>query len=362
MTISAKTWNEYISRLSQLNQTAAQKMQDYINQYGTTDTKSLIDFAHALITKYGEGSAELACQMYDALAETAGVSVPAAEPAATADYREVAKMVNATKQSTPQLQRGVSRLVKRAAADTTLHNARRDGAEFAWVPHGDTCAFCLTLASRGWQRAGEKTLKGDHAEHIHANCDCEYAIRFDSNTNIAGYDPKKYLQQYRDAGGDINKMRRIDYAAHKDCINAQKRAAYAAKKSIDSLKIKQNDDKIYLEDFLIPVGVGAKAKSVYIKLPDGSISELTPGSRVTKVQTIAGNGRNRQIDIVDLLVEEYPGTSPEKWEKQKGFGYVDYDGESCLAELHWYYEPTVGRVKWKIKPDSGGNWFYDEDE
>lgn len=234
MTISAKTWNEYISRLSQLNQTAAQKMQDYINQHGTTDTKSLIDFAHALITKYGEGSAELACQMYDALAETAGVSVPAAEPAVTADYREVAKMVNATKQSTPQLQRGVSRLVKRAAADTTLHNARRDGAEFAWVPHGDTCAFCLTLASRGWQRAGEKTLKGDHAEHIHANCDCEYAIRFNSNTNIAGYDPEKYLQQYRDAGGDINKMRRIDYAAHKDRINAQKRAAYAAKKDSTS--------------------------------------------------------------------------------------------------------------------------------
>lgn len=54
------------------------------------------------------------------------------------------------------MQRGVSRLVKRAGADTTLKNAQRDGAEFAWVPHGDSCAFCLTLASRGWQRASQR--------------------------------------------------------------------------------------------------------------------------------------------------------------------------------------------------------------
>lgn len=230
MTVSAKTWNEYISRLSRLNQKAAQQMQEYLDRNGIADSAALIAYAHALVTRYSEGSAELSCQMYDALAAAEGVAVPPAEPAEPASYREVAKMVNATKDSPPQLQRGVIRLVKRAGADTTLRNAKRDGAEFAWIPHGDTCAFCLTLASRGWQRASTKVLKGDHAEHIHAHCDCEFAIRFSSGTSISGYDPEKYLQQYRDAGGDINKMRRIDYAAHKDRINAQKRAAYAAKK------------------------------------------------------------------------------------------------------------------------------------
>lgn len=231
MQITATSWNNYISRLSRLNQKAAQQMQAYLDQHGTGDREALIAYAHALITRYSEGSAEFACQMYDALAAAEGVTVPPAEPAEPASYREVAKMVNATKDSPPQLQRGVSRLVKRAGADTTLQNAKRDGAEFAWIPHGDTCAFCLTLASRGWQRASANVLKGDHAEHIHANCDCEFAIRFSSGTDVAGYDPEKYLQQYRDAGGDINKMRRIDYAAHKDRINAQKRAAYAAKKT-----------------------------------------------------------------------------------------------------------------------------------
>lgn len=231
MQITAKTWNEYITRLSRLNQKAGQLMRQYIDTHGTGDADALITYAAALVTKYGEGSAELACQMYDALAEAANAGVPAAEPAVPADYGEVARMVNATKNQNPaNLPNGVSRLVKRAGADTTLKNAVRDGAEWAWVPHGDTCPFCITLASNGWQKASSKVLKGGHAQHIHANCDCEFAIRFDHNTSVAGYDPEKYLKQYRDAGGDINKMRRIDYAARKDAINAQKRAAYAVRK------------------------------------------------------------------------------------------------------------------------------------
>ena len=231
MQITAKTWNEYITRLSRLNQKAGQLMRQYIDTHGTGDADALITYAAALVTKYGEGSAELACQMYDALAEAANAGVPAAEPAEPADYGEVARMVNATKNQNPaNLPNGVSRLVKRTGADTTLKNAVRDGAEWAWVPHGDTCPFCITLASNGWQKASSKVLKGGHAEHIHANCDCEFAIRFDHNTTLAGYDPEKYLKQYRDAGGDINKMRRVNYADNKERINAQKRAAYAARR------------------------------------------------------------------------------------------------------------------------------------
>lgn len=236
MQISAKTWNEYITRLSRLNQKAGQLMREYIGSHGTESTDDLIAYAYGLVTKYGEGSAELACQMYDALAEAANAGVPAAEPSEPADYGEVARMVNATKNQNPaNLPNGVSRLVKRAGADTTLKNAVRDGAEWAWVPHGDTCPFCITLASNGWQKARSKVLKGGHAEHIHANCDCEFAIRFDHNTTVAGYDPDKYLKQYRDAGGDINKMRRVNYAANKERINAQKRAAYAVKNALPKI-------------------------------------------------------------------------------------------------------------------------------
>ena len=231
MRITATAWAAYTQQLAKLNKKAGQLMADYIAAHGTGDTDALIAYAHALVTKYGEGSAELACQMYDALAAAAKAGVPAAEPAQTAAYSEIARMVQATKASPPQIQQGVSRLVKRAGADTTLKNALRDGAEWAWVPQGDTCAFCLTLASRGWQKASQAAIKGGHAEHIHANCDCEYAIRFDGRSTVAGYDPEKYLRQYRAAGSDVNALRRVNYAANRERINAQKRAAYAARKA-----------------------------------------------------------------------------------------------------------------------------------
>ena len=231
MRITATAWAAYTQQLAKLNKKAGQLMADYLAAHGTGDTDALIAYAHALVTKYGEGSAELACQMYDTLAAAAKAGVPAAEPAQTAAYSEVARMVQATKQSLPQMQRGVSRLVKRAGADTTLKNALRDGAEWAWVPQGDTCPFCLTLASRGWQKASQAVIKGGHAEHIHANCDCEYAIRFDGRSTVAGYDPDEYLRRYRAAGSDVNALRRVNYAANRERINAQKRAAYAARKA-----------------------------------------------------------------------------------------------------------------------------------
>lgn len=144
------------------------------------------------------------------------------------DYGEVAKAVKGTKKQSPNNIPGtIARLVKQVGADTTLKNAERDGAQFAWVPHGDTCAFCITLASRGWQYMSKKAMRNGHAEHIHAHCDCEYAVRFDEKSTVAGYDPDKYLEEYYDSNGDINKMRRKRYAQNKDIINARKRKAYA---------------------------------------------------------------------------------------------------------------------------------------
>lgn len=282
MQISAKTWNEYVTRLSRLNQKAGQLMREYIDAHGTADTDDLVAYAYGLVTKYGEGSTELACQMYEALAEAQGVYVPAAEPAETASYSEVARMVNATKDQNPaNLPNGVSRLVKRAGADTTLKNAIRDGAEWAWVPHGDTCPFCITLASNGWQKASKKLLKGGHAEHIHAHCDCEFAVRFRSDTTVAGYDPDEYYRQYREAGGDINKMRRIDYAARKGAINAQKRAVYAARKGSTT---GNDDDKIK--------AVKDSMTKQVLALPESSQSVLRDytGFTATRVNFAIRNG------------------------------------------------------------------------
>jgi len=174
-------------------------MRQYIEKNGLEDNEKLIRYAYLLVQKYGEASAALSAEMYDAIAILEGVNVPAAVPAYPATYPEVAKAVNGTATNEEILSNAVGRLVKMAGQDTTLRNSLRDGAEFAWIPQGETCAFCLTLASRGWQKASKNALKNGHAEHIHANCDCAYAIRFSSDNNVAGYNPDRYLKMYYDA-------------------------------------------------------------------------------------------------------------------------------------------------------------------
>ncbi len=111
-----------------------------------------------------------------------------------------------------------------------LKNAERDGAQFAWVPVGDTCAFCMTLASRGWQYMSKDAIKHGHAEHIHTNCDSTYAIRFDEKSTVARYDPEKYREMYDNAEGDtpqekINSMRR-EIAAGKRSAAVKETAVY----------------------------------------------------------------------------------------------------------------------------------------
>lgn len=237
MKLSNSSWKKYIKRLSAINEKAGKLMEDYIRVNGTADTQKLIDYAYMLATKYGEASAELACLMYDEIAILQGAKVPPATPAPTATYAETAIAVNgANLQGESVIPNAVNRLVKMAGQDTTLQNARRDGAEWAWVPVGDTCAFCITLASRGWQRQSRRAMQGGHAQHIHANCDCAYTVRFNQNAELEGYDPKKYYEDYKNASSGspqdkINAMRRENYAKNKDVINAQKREAYALRKA-----------------------------------------------------------------------------------------------------------------------------------
>lgn len=241
MRIPENTWERYVKMLGAINRTAAKKFEAYVagRDLGSREAReAAIRYAHALATRYGESAAATACEMYDAASAASGMALQAAIPAETASYGEVAKTVNGMiKQQAPADAMGsaIGRLVKRTGVDTTMQNALRDGAEWAWVPSGDSCAFCLMLASNGWQRASKNAIRGGHAEHIHSNCDCTYAIRFDSRSSVAGYDPEKYREIYDDADGSrwqdkLNSMRRDLYAENKDEINEQKREAYAERK------------------------------------------------------------------------------------------------------------------------------------
>lgn len=241
MIISETTWREkFIARLRKINEAAVATVLEYLTSHSLItlqDWNALIDYAYSVSSAYGESAASIACEFYDAVAAASNANIPSAEPAPTASYQEVAKAIRGTGKSEniDLMANSIGRLVKMAGVDTTMQNALRDGAEWAWIPSGDTCAFCLVLASRGWQEASRKAIRGGHAEHIHANCDCTYAIRFNQETNVEGYDPTSFLDIYENAKGDnpeekINSMRRALYAENKDEINEQKRENYAATK------------------------------------------------------------------------------------------------------------------------------------
>ena len=251
-TITQKQWKRYIERLRKINDTAVEDFEAYLTRKGgfeALNRTDVIDYAYYVSHKYGEASATLSAEMYDAIAELSGAPVPAALPAEPATYQEVAKTVNGIIKKTGNgnaLTQGVGRLVKMAGTDTILSNAYRDrpkgkgsrrkhsGAQVAWIPYGDTCPFCLMLASKGWVNQTEWAANS-HSEHIHANCDCTYAVRFNKDLDVAGYDPDEYKEIYDNAEGKtrnekINSMRRQYREENKDKINAQKRAAYAAQK------------------------------------------------------------------------------------------------------------------------------------
>lgn len=291
MQISTRDWKNYINKLSRLNKKASEEMQRYVARNGFADTDALIDFCYAIVTKYGEGSAELACQMYDAMAEMANAAVDAAVPAATATYAETARAIQGSLLQSPtgqKLTQVANRLVKQAAADTTLQNAIRDNAQWAWIPSGDTCGFCITLASNGWQRASKRVLRGNHATHIHANCDCMFAIRFSENDNVKGYDPDYYKKLYDEAPGGsssekVKALRR--QLEDRDKINAQKRENYQKNKIA---KIKQKAPEISKVYNISPGQGKLTLKDAYSKddIMDNKMAEWLHAKIGGEIQTL----------------------------------------------------------------------------
>lgn len=238
MKISSKSWGDFVTALAKINdKAAAEALHYYRDTYLVSrDRKALINYAFGLATKYGEAASALAATYYDAISAASHAAVAAAEPAATATIAEVAEAVNGGLQFSENenfISHTIARLVKQAGADTMVKNARRDRAEYAWIPSGgETCPLCLALAANGWQPATQKTASGDHASHIHANCQCMFAVRFVRDTEVAGYDPQKYERKYASAEGDnsaqrINYLRRQNYRQNKETILAQQREAYA---------------------------------------------------------------------------------------------------------------------------------------
>ena len=251
MVVTGKSVQVYRDAMSKISQGAASALIQYLWDHNYEIDDAFIDFAHSISTTYGEAAGELACQMYDFLHEywkevkATGKRIMPAEPAVVPTRSEIENAVYGTmKTSSKEIPGAVTRLIKRTAEDTTLKNAIRDGAEWAWIPAGDTCAFCIMLGSRGWQKQSKKALKNGHAQHIHANCDCTYAVRFSSDMEVEGYDPEAYYRLYKDGANAPYINEDIDHPQPKQ----------QSKRNLNGLRRMMSDDKKigkYLQDISV---------------------------------------------------------------------------------------------------------------
>ena len=241
--MSEEAWNEYIRRLRLLSDDTynwVMKWLDGLDIAGLSDAEwnRFVNLLYINVVKNGEAAATLSAELFEYMTQNSLENLATVDMFVNDDIRELYRMVYGVKKyGNPKLiAEGASRYVKLSSVDTVLGNALKYGCEVAWIPHGDTCAFCIALASNGWQPASKKLIKNGHAEHVHANCDCTFAVRYSRDVEVEGYDDgKKYRKIYYDAKGSdsserIKNLRRELDAENKEEIKKQQHEAYEERK------------------------------------------------------------------------------------------------------------------------------------
>ena len=112
-----------------------------------------------------------------------------------------------------------------------------------------------------------------------------------------------------------------------------------------------NTDKIKLKDTHIVKSLSARGKNYDVFDPDsGEYFKFVGGTRIQNSEVFAGKGTKHSLHpgVAEGLSEQIGGT-PSKWQHCKGHGIIDYYGEERPAEVHWFQEETIGKVKFKVK-------------
>lgn len=246
MRVSRRAWRRYQQAHRALQDAAKRELEDYFDSlpWDTDEQRAMRMLqlkAVELAERYGTADATLSAGFYDEVMAAQGASVrpaPVLSPNVSYVVRDVSDAVHrATSQETAKglSCSALSGHVKRAGIRSMQAAAQRDHAQWAWVCIGDSCAFCRALGSQGWQVASRRVMAGSHADHIHDNCDCQFAVSKPGETlDIEGYDPDALLEEYEAADGhgskgQINSMRRADYTQEfADQRNARRRELYRA--------------------------------------------------------------------------------------------------------------------------------------
>lgn len=101
------------------------------------------------------------------------------------------------------------------------------------------------------------------------------------------------------------------------------------------------------------IGRSLSAATKNYKIFDPTINEtfhFVEGTKIQNREVFAGYGTRKSlhVGVAEGLTKEFGG-DVKKWQHAKGFGVLDFHGEERNAEVHWFQEESVGKVKFKVK-------------
>jgi len=115
-------------------------------------------------------------------------------------------------------------------------------------------------------------------------------------------------------------------------------------------------DTIKVSGFSISRSVGARAANYDIlDFGTGEILHFAEGTHIQNVEIFAGKGVKTPLHdgVAEGLTRQFGGIIGG-WQHAKGYGILDLGTEHRRAEVHWFQEETVGRVKFVVK-----RWYED---
>lgn len=184
--------------------------------YDGMSTDEVLEQAVRIAEKYSMLGAELGAQWYDLCTELAGIE---AEPALVSEPdvdRITARANNTLNTATGTLSDAfnyyLQNVINESIRTTGTANLWRDyergltGGRWARVPVGDTCAWCLMLASQGAWYLTEESALSKHGAKFHDGCNC-IAVYHATPESIRGYDK---LPRYKEMYYEADNMRRAN--------------------------------------------------------------------------------------------------------------------------------------------------------
>ena len=196
---------------SQLTEAAVDELLGELYDGITVD--EIIAEATRIAEKYAYLGAELGAQWYELCSELAGIDI---EPAmvgevdvdaleskahAALEGSDVSGSTTAKQVFNSYLQNVINDSIRTTGDANLWRDYERGLAGGRWcrVPVGDTCAWCLMLASQGAWYLSEKSALGETAGHYHDGCNCTAVYHADADS-IGGYENLgRYKEMYYDA-------------------------------------------------------------------------------------------------------------------------------------------------------------------